>query len=164
MAVCQTEQTTRTNRVLVCGGRDFADAEWMSRVLGAFHKALPIEVIIHGDARGADRMAGQWAKRQGIPVEVYPADWQRHGRAAGAIRNQQMLDEGKPDHVFAFAGGRGTADMLRRAKAANLSWSHHSRDAIATEARRAGTGNTDPVHEGAGRDSGIAQNTSGPSA
>jgi hypothetical protein len=77
-------------------------------------------VVIHGDARGADRLAGEIANAAGIPVESYPADWVKHGRAAGPIRNQLMLDVAKPDVVLAMPGGNGTADMVRRAKAAGV--------------------------------------------
>lgn len=55
-----------------------------------------------------------------VPVRVFKADWDKHGKAAGPIRNQQMLDEGKPDLVLAFAGGKGTDDMCRRARAAGV--------------------------------------------
>ena len=65
-------------------------------------------------------MAGKFAEWARIPVKEYPADWQKHGRAAGPIRNQQMLDEGKPDLVVAFDGGRGTADMIARAEKAGV--------------------------------------------
>jgi UDP-N-acetylmuramoylalanine-D-glutamate ligase len=53
-------------------------------------------------------------------LEVYPADWKLHGKSAGHIRNQQMLDESKPDIVIAFPGGRGTANMIKRAKKAGV--------------------------------------------
>jgi len=48
------------------------------------------------------------------------ANWAELGRKAGPIRNQQMLDEGKPNLVVAFPGGRGTADIVRRARAAGI--------------------------------------------
>lgn len=57
-------------------------------------------------------------------VEKYPADWEKYGKVAGPIRNQQMLDEGKPDVVYAFtddlSNSRGTADMCRRANKAGV--------------------------------------------
>jgi hypothetical protein len=65
-------------------------------------------------------MAGEWADVFGVPFRIFPANWKKHGRAAGPMRNQQMLDEGKPDLVIAFPGGSGTADMVRRAKAAGV--------------------------------------------
>jgi len=101
-------------RVLVCGGREYDD--WF--VLDDRLKAnVPLgSTIIEGGAKGADFLARVWAKYSGMPYEEYPANWKKHGRAAGGIRNQQMLDEGKPDLVIAFPGGTGTADMVRRSK------------------------------------------------
>jgi hypothetical protein len=64
-------------------------------------------------------LAGKWAESQGVTVEAYPADWKKHGRAAGPIRNQRMLDE-NPDILVAFPGGKGTADMVARARKASL--------------------------------------------
>lgn len=69
---------------------------------------------------GADGLADRAARVLGCDIDVYPADWPRYGKAAGPMRNQQMVDEGKPDVVLAFPGGRGTADMVRRAKAAGV--------------------------------------------
>ena len=77
-------------------------------------------VVIHGAAAGADSLAGRYARRKHIRESKFPADWVRHGRSAGVIRNQRMLDEGEPDLVVAFPGGRGTADMVRQAKAAGI--------------------------------------------
>lgn len=113
--------TQQTIRVLVCGGRDYANDAHLRATLYALHMAAQsFAVVITGGARGADALAYQWAIDQGIPTIVESADWQLHGRAAGPIRNQRMLDLHKPDLVLAFAGGRGTADMLRRAHAAGV--------------------------------------------
>ncbi len=107
-------------RVLVCGGRDFCEGRAVVEALGPMHRATPFSAIIHGAARGADYLAGAWARWMQVPELPFPADWERDGRAAGPIRNQRMLDEGKPDLVVAFPGGRGTADMIRRARKAGL--------------------------------------------
>ena len=107
-------------RVLVCGGRDFADPDRLSAALSALHVETPFSLLIHGGARGADRMANQWAVHAKIPRAAFYANWSEHGKAAGPMRNQMMLDEGKPDLVVAFPGGRGTADMVRKAKAAGV--------------------------------------------
>ncbi len=106
-------------RVLVCGGRDYDDRESLDMVLDAAHYANPIECLIHGAAQGADKLANDWAQKRGIQLEIYPANW-RDGKKAGPIRNQQMLDEGKPHMVIAFPGGKGTADMIRRAEATGV--------------------------------------------
>lgn len=107
-------------RVLVCGGRNFQNETLMSEKLWALHKERGVSVLIHGDAEGADRAAGWWAIRNGIECDVYPAKWAEHGRAAGPIRNQLMLDEGKPDLVVAFAGHKGTAHMVMIATDAGI--------------------------------------------
>ena len=107
-------------RVLVCGGRDFSDTAFAYRTLNRLHKERGFDVVIEGDARGADRIAGYWARRLGVDDLKFRADWDAHGRRAGPIRNQRMLDEGRPDLVVAFPGGRGTADMTRRAREAGI--------------------------------------------
>lgn len=108
------------SRVLVCGGRNFSDQALVDATLTRLMKVRGIDVLIEGNARGADRMAGFWARRNRVTNLKFNADWDTHGNKAGLIRNQRMLDEGRPDLVIAFPGGRGTADMVRRAKAAGI--------------------------------------------
>lgn len=111
-------------RVLVCGGRDYAATEperlLMLQTLASIHRRRRFSLIIEGGATGADTGARIFGDVAGIPVSTFKANWLKHGRAAGPIRNQQMLDEGKPDLVVAFPGGRGTADMVRRAREAGV--------------------------------------------
>lgn len=76
--------------------------------------------LVHGAATGADSLAAEWwGDIQERPTEAHPADWDRHGKAAGPIRNQEMVDSGL-DLCIAFPGGRGTADMIRRCEAAGV--------------------------------------------
>lgn len=104
-------------KVLVCGGRDYQDFHSVNTQLTSIDG---ITEIIHGGSSGADHMADEWARQANIPCKVYPPFWEKYGKAAGPIRNQFMIDFAKPDLVIAFPGGRGTADMVRRAKAANI--------------------------------------------
>jgi hypothetical protein len=113
-------------RVLVCGGRNYADRRTVYRALEIMHAANPIECLITGGAAGADNLATDWARKEQVPFQVFNADWETLGRKAGPIRNQQMLDEGKPHVVVAFPGGRGTADMTERAKKAGVPVIHAS--------------------------------------
>ena len=103
-------------RVLVCGGRCYDDAIRLGAVLDDYHRCCPITLLIHGDAKGADRLAGAWASKNQINMEVYPAKWNKHGLSAGPKRNQEMLDKGKPELVIAFPGGSGTANMVKLAR------------------------------------------------
>jgi hypothetical protein len=107
-------------RVLVCGGRDFGDVALLNRTLDNFAKTEIVDCVIEGNARGADRLAGFWARKRGIDNLKFNADWRGHGPAAGPLRNQEMLDKGLPDIVIAFPGGAGTADMVRRAASAGV--------------------------------------------
>ena len=112
-------------RILVCGGRDFGgntdDDRKIHAALDKAHVHKPITVLIHGAARGADISGACWAQMHAdITILPYPADWDANPRSAGFIRNQQMLDEGRPEGVIAFPGGRGTSDMVRRARKAGL--------------------------------------------
>lgn len=107
-------------RILVCGGRNFSDAAACYRMLDRIHRERGIDVIIEGNARGADRLAGYWARKHGVENLKFPADWKAHGHKAGPIRNAAMLADGRPDAVMAFPGGRGTADMVRRAREAEI--------------------------------------------
>lgn len=107
-------------RVLVCGGRYFADVALLNRTLDELHAETPIAVLIHGKASGADTLAGQWARRRIVPTREFPAQWRKYGQRAGPIRNQQMLEEGKPDLVVAFKGGEGTSNMVMQARKARV--------------------------------------------
>lgn len=121
-------------KVLVCGGRDFGSVpnkvgipeellaerrlqqDFVNDKLDElFNFELP-ECVIEGGATGADTCAMWWATTNGVPVKTYAAEWDKHGKSAGSIRNQRMLFEAKPDLVIAFPGGDGTADMVAKAK------------------------------------------------
>jgi len=114
--------------VLVCGGRDFANRHRMMDVIEFLARFYGDDLrIMHGAAKGADTLAGDVAAEFGVRCKAFPADWNAHGKKAGPIRNQQMLDyllwcqsKGHSVQVVAFAGGRGTADMTARAEAAGI--------------------------------------------
>ena len=83
-----------------------------------------IECVIEGEARGADYLARLAAEELGIRVLPFPAEWKKYGKRAGSIRNQRMLDEGKPNFVLAFhndiGNSKGTRDMVKRARKAGI--------------------------------------------
>lgn len=103
-------------RLLVCGDRNWknynAIYDWIS--------TLRPSVVIQGEARGADSLAKKAAEELGIRVLSFPAEWKKYGRAAGPLRNEKMLEEGKPDLVLAFhndiSKSKGTKDCIKRAR------------------------------------------------
>lgn len=125
-------------RVLVFGGRDFADifsdtkdrrlvlAEHRFVMQSLYEYATSQQWNIHiisGAARGADTVAIAFAKDHGVPYSAYPvtsAEWREFKGFAGPRRNQIMLDQGKPDVGLMFPGGRGTRDMRIRLTKANI--------------------------------------------
>lgn len=133
---------------LITGTRHATPADWQSAVHGvlALHLARIGDGnlrVVHGDARGIDRIADDWVReRQGrwpVTVEAYPADWDAHGRSGGPIRNALMRDRvldlqrmGWEVAVCAFTdditASRGTASMCRLASAAGLPVTVYRRD------------------------------------
>lgn len=106
-------------KIIVCGGRAYRDRQVLDKVLDGF-LTQGVDTLIHGGCpTGADAMAETWGKRNRVKVVTFPANWGGEGRAAGPIRNQRMVDLGA-DFVVAFPGGRGTADLVRRARKAGL--------------------------------------------
>jgi|SRR5689334_23706362 len=103
-------------RIIVCGGRFYEKRRHIFETLDDLHAEHRITCVITGGASGADSLGDRWAKENGVDRVVFPANWTGRGRAAGPVRNQLMLDIGKPDMVVAFPGGTGTADMVRRAR------------------------------------------------
>ena len=109
-------------RLIVCGGRDFDDYEFFTSKMDRLMLYYENIRLISSHASGADRFAEQYAKEKNVPIMVIPADWKKHGRAAGPIRNRAMLDYAKKETpvVAAFWDGKskGTGNMLKQAKAA----------------------------------------------
>lgn len=109
-------------RVLICGSRTWTNAERILERLApmnmeAFKRGERV-TLLHGNAPGADRLARGIGNGLGhFDVRAFPADWQRHGKRAGILRNLEMLDE-EPDLVLAFSHGspgtQFTIDEARR--------------------------------------------------
>lgn len=127
-------------KILVCGGRDFgnvnkgkaitkeeieehkkrlAEYRYIIDSLRSICQGRKLErvTIIEGGATGVDSVAADFALMDGCAIEEYQAKWKEHGVSAGPIRNRRMIEEGKPDVVIAFPGGKGTANMVAQAKA-----------------------------------------------
>ena len=119
-------------KALICGGRDYAELtntkkpistrryeiQSVQSILAYLKHSLNITSIINGGAKGVDSCAHTWAIKNSLSTVKFPADWKQYGKAAGHIRNSQMLLQ-NPDMVVAFPGGKGTLDMVTKAKKNN---------------------------------------------
>ena len=125
MAKTVRQRDVGAPRILICGGRDFLDYDLLKRTLDELLLEFKSNnvTIIQGGAKGADFLAKVYANSctsSKVECLEFPAAWFKYGKKAGPIRNQTMLDEGKPDLVVAFSGGAGTKDMVSRAVKAGV--------------------------------------------
>ena len=107
-------------RIIVCGGRNYANKVGAFLLLDQVHAEYHITNIIEGGARGADRLARDWAIYRDIPFTTVNSNWDQFGKSAGYKRNVRMATEFKPDAVIAFPGGVGTQHMITIAKQRKL--------------------------------------------
>jgi hypothetical protein len=117
--------------VLLTGGRDFDDENWLFELLDtALQQCEQMGVrmvLLQGGAAGADRIGRAWADYQDGSVDLITvkADWKKYEKPgqknpAGPIRNQVMIDRYDPDYYIAMPGQRGTNDMVKRCKLAEI--------------------------------------------
>ena len=98
-------------KLLIFGGRDFKDLKRLEHELLLLMDEYKITHIIHGNALGADTIAGRLARKHGIQEVICPANWELQGKGAGHIRNKAMALLG-PDMAIKCPGGRGTQVMF----------------------------------------------------
>ena len=123
-------QRQATKRVIVAGGRNLKDYKLIEHTLNELMENQPNQIEIvsggqmsideFGNRFGADYLAEQWAEKNAIQIHKFPANWNKHNKAAGPIRNRQMAQYG--DALIAFWDGitRGTQSMIEEARAAKL--------------------------------------------
>ena len=105
--------------IAITGGRDFDDKKFVWKCLDYLHKKSIIAFLIVGDAIGADANALSWAKARDVPFKCFKADWELHGKAAGAVRKTEMVKYGLENAInglVAFPGGRGTLNMKNQCR------------------------------------------------
>jgi hypothetical protein len=109
-------------RVVIFGSRHWKDYQMILRVLTAMSDR--VSLVIGGEAEGADLLGKKAAKALGLPYSGFPADWEKHGKSAGPIRNQEMIDQAMPTLGLAFHEdpylGKGTKDMFERCLKAGI--------------------------------------------
>ena len=124
-------------RIIICGGRHFKDYEALESLVNSAlteKRLTSKEVeIVSGHCEGADTLGELYAKNHGIVCKVFPAEWTKYGRAAGPIRNSQMIEyasESTIPIVVAFVSPRtkGTLDTIRKARKKEFAVYTHAYD------------------------------------
>ena len=100
-------------KTIIAGCRDWTDAWMVGHAISGC--SWNITEIVSGGARGADKLGERWAKENDVPLRVFPADWDSHGKAAGPIRNKQMAVYADAILVFWDGQSRGTKNMIGEA-------------------------------------------------
>lgn len=99
---------------IIAGSRDVQDFRVVEQAFNAASLQLPaVTEIVSGTARGVDRLGEQLTGVKNIPVQRFPADWDKYGKGAGHIRNKQMADYA--DVLIAIWDGKskGTDNMIK---------------------------------------------------
>lgn len=100
-------------KVIVAGSRTIVDASIVGRAIE--ESGFDVTEVVSGRARGVDRLGEEWAHRQGIHVQPFPADWIRYGSKAGPIRNQKMAEYANALVAVWDGKSTGTRNMIELA-------------------------------------------------
>lgn len=108
-------------KLAVIGSRSFCSYEWLEQCLLRSFRVADIEAVITGGARGADALAARFSACHGIPLVVLHADWSRHGKKAGPMRNSEIVAQADAIAAFWDGSSAGTRDTIAKARAAGRS-------------------------------------------
>lgn len=108
-------------KVIIAGSREFNDFNFLKQKLDYLLQNVTDEIeIVSGCARGADLLGEQYAKERGYTIKKFPADWEKHKKAAGYIRNKEMGEYANACVVFWMNKSKGSQHMIDIAKSLNL--------------------------------------------
>lgn len=112
------QKLDKNRRIIIAGGRDFKSYATLIREVNKYIQTNQLYdvIIVSGKARGADSLGELYAANHNLPIKEFPANWDKHGKAAGPIRNKEMAEYA--GHLIAFWDGksRGTANMIKQAE------------------------------------------------
>lgn len=108
-------------KVIIAGPRDFHDWDKFQECVGQLSN-FDVTEVVSGEANGVDAMGERWATASGIPVRLFPADWNANGRAAGPIRNREMAEYADMLLALTYRNkpSRGTSNMIKQAREMGL--------------------------------------------
>ena len=98
-------------KVIVAGGRDFSNYILLKESCDSLIKDKVTE-IVSGKAKGADSLGEKWANENNIKIAPFPANWDKHGKSAGYIRNSEMANYGECLIAFWDGKSKGTKNMI----------------------------------------------------
>lgn len=101
-------------KLVIAGTRSFDDVDLMYSSLAPLLYQVSVSEVVSGHARGADQMGEMWAHEHGIPVKLFEADWKKHGKIAGFMRNEQMAKYADSAVVFWNGLSKGTYNMIHQ--------------------------------------------------
>lgn len=107
-------------RLIIAGSRHYPPREADALVTEAMRRLPAPSAVLSGTATGIDSAGERWALANGVPVERYPADWEKHGRAAGPLRNRVMAEAADALLLIWDGRSRGSASMLTEARQRKL--------------------------------------------
>jgi len=113
----------KKHRIIIAGTRSYKNQEFVNKKISHIIKKLSkdnIEFVEGGEPTGVDRRGREFAIEHGFPYKTFEADWDKHNKAAGPIRNREMAEYGT--HLIAFWDGksRGTKNMINEAEKKGL--------------------------------------------
>ncbi len=100
-------------KVIIAGDREFTNYFKMVGWMICINRMWNISEVVSGEARGSDTMGERWAEEEGLPVQPFPAEWERFGNGAGALRNAKMGDYGDALVAFVAPKSKGTVNMMQ---------------------------------------------------
>lgn len=121
-AYIRWQKDQKAYRIIIAGSRTFNNYALFASKLDHLVKKLRNIYIVTGDAKGPDKMATRWAFERGWSYSIFRAEWDKHGKAASLIRNQEMIEKGRAKALIAFWDGKskGTKSIIDLAKKAKL--------------------------------------------
>jgi predicted Rossmann fold nucleotide-binding protein DprA/Smf involved in DNA uptake len=109
-------------KLAIVGSRNFNNYEQLKAIVWEFFKIrkgnIPQDIIISGGAKGADYLAKKYTEEYKIKYKEFPANWTKYGKAAGPIRNKQIVDACDVVLAFLEENSKGTANTVKLAKEA----------------------------------------------
>lgn len=105
-------------RTIIAGSRHCNNMALVK--LAILESGFEITEVVSGFANGVDYLGEQYSYQKGLPLKIFPANWTKYGKSAGPIRNREMADYADALIAILYPGSRGTADMIKVAKAKGL--------------------------------------------